>query len=127
LRSTVLTITLINLAFFIFHEIEAIYRNEWKMLTILKNVSDPIKKRIYLYLHLPLPSILVGYVYSVFILCFYEFFILFNLFAVIHLFLHIYFLKKSVNVFSLKFSFIIMIGFALTGIVNLILISHIIC
>ncbi len=119
--TTVLVITLINILFFILHEIDAIRNAEWKIAKLLTPFRGKTKKLIYLYLRLPLPSIVVFYLYSVFALGSLEVFLIVNTLAVLHLAVHVILHHMDTYLFKSTFSFILVVGFAITGLINLFL------
>lgn len=124
MRTTIVIVTLLNLTLFILHEIDAIANGEWKMFSFLQSFKERTQKIIFLYVHLPLPSLLVYYVYLVFASRNITVFIIVNSLAVLHFVIHLFALKWESNVFKSHISIILLGGIALTGLINLILVPH---
>jgi hypothetical protein len=120
-KNILFIITIINIIFFVLHEIDAIFRGEWKMFSFLRKYDEKTQKLIFITAHLPLPSILISYLYVVFSLSYWEVFIIINLLAVLHFVIHSIAKRWESNVFRSSVSDFLIYGFACTGIINLII------
>jgi hypothetical protein len=107
------TIFYIGLSLFIVHEMDAIRRHEWRMMII--NIKDELAYIIFTILHIP-----------IFILIFFgiadkndTLILILSTFFVIHIFLHIVFIKHEKNEFNSMFSWLIITGIFLSGLIFL--------
>ena len=121
MHELLLILTLFNMAFFVIHELDAIKNEEWKMFKFLRSFSERNQKLIFIYAHLPLPTLILLYFYCVFVKINFIIFLAINLFAIFHLLLHLAALKWKSNVFKSTVSFISIFGFAVTALINLII------
>lgn len=119
MESAVLIITLFSVVFFIVHELSLIKNNEWKMFKFLKRYKEHKQKLIFLYLHLPLPSLLIFYLYAVFIYGIYEVFIAVNILAIFYFITQLFLLKHLSSKYKTATSAISISGLAITGTLNL--------
>lgn len=101
----------IGVSLFIVHEMDAIRRHEWRM--IFNNVNDELAYIIFAVLHIP-----------VYFLIFYGLakkneivILLLSIFFVIHIFLHLIFYKHTKNEFNSMFSWLIITGIFLSGLI----------
>ena len=119
MKSAVLIITLFNIVFFVVHELSLIKHDEWKMFKFIKRFKERKQKLIFLYLHLPLPSLLIFYLYAVFIYSIYEVFIVVNILAIIYFITQLLLLKDLSSKYKTATSAISISGLAFTSALNL--------
>ncbi len=124
MRDIILILSVSNVICFIIHELDAFYRQEWKMFGFLQSFKHKTQYLIFLYAHIPLIFFLIFYLWTVINLNNYWLFLAVNIFSLFHLALHLAARKWKSNVFRSihSFSIIFLIGF--TGFVNLILSSY---
>jgi len=108
-----------GLAFFIIHEMDAVYRKEWRIIPVLSSLKEKTAYIVFLCAHVPL---LIGIFWLLNILEYAEAFILiFDIFLIIHLILHISFSKHRKNEFKNPLSWTIISGGAICGMTDIIL------
>ena len=109
----------LGLSLLIMHEMDAIRCKEWRIFPGLSMLSDKVGHIVFLFAHVPLfYFILWKLTYSDNI----EAFIYgFNIFLIVHLSLHILFLKHKNNEFKDWISWIIIIGAGLCGLLGLLI------
>ena len=108
----------LGLSFLTLHEIDAIRCKEWRIFPGLSLLSDKIGHVLFVFAHLPLFYFVFWQLtYSKDIEAFMKGF---NIFMVVHLVLHILFLKHKNNAFKDWISWSILIGSGLCGIIDLI-------
>ncbi|MBI9047492.1 MAG: hypothetical protein JEZ06_23615 [Anaerolineaceae bacterium] len=117
-------ITSLNIVFLILHEMDAVRHGEWKMFKLNKKIPEEIQYQLFLWLHFPLLLLIIFYAYSVFSFEYLVIWLIMNIFSVIHLILHIIFFKSRKNVFKNKSSFVLIVGIALTGLINLMVMKY---
>lgn len=108
----------LGLSFLTMHEMDAIRCREWRIFPLLSLLSDKLGHIIFVFAHIPL-----------FFFMFWKlthsqdpeaFMQGFNIFMLVHLILHILFLKHKNNEFKDWISWTIIIGAALCGLLDLI-------
>lgn len=111
------TLFLINVAFLLIgHELDAIYRKEWRFFFASTSISDETAYRIFTFLHVP------AFVLIILNLDSYGFQVGFDIFLIIHAGLH-WMLRNHPKInFNNWFSRLWIYGGALLGVVHLILI-----
>lgn len=108
----------IGLSFILTHELDAIKRHEWRIFPFTSFLNDQWGYWVFTGLHVPLFLTLFWFLFSgtgineglmqgL------------NIFFVIHFFLHLFFLRHPKNEFTTLFSWLIIIGAALSGGVSL--------
>ena len=109
----------LGLSLMMLHEMDAIRCKEWRIFPGLSLLSDQVGHIVFLFAHIPL-----------FYLMFWklsdsehieEFIYGFNIFMIVHLGLHLLFLKHKNNEFKDWISWTIIIGAGLSGILDLII------
>jgi hypothetical protein len=124
MKTSILTLTFLNIIFFLMHEFDACHQGEWKMFRFLKPFSERTQYQLFLWYHLPFCAFLLYYFGTVLSFSNLRLWVLVNAFAVIHLVIHLIALRWKSNVFTSFSSFFFIAGAALTGILNLILFSY---
>ena len=110
------TVFYLGLALILVHEMDAIRCREWRILPGLSLLKEKTGMITFILLHIPL-----------FFWIMYEinagqqnFIVGFNIFLVVHLFLHILFLRHKNNEFKDWISWTIIVGAGLCGVVGLV-------
>ena len=107
----------LGLSFLTLHEMDAIRCREWRIFPGLSLLSDKIGHVFFVFAHLPLFYFVFWQLtYSKDIEAFMKGF---NIFMIVHLLLHILFLKHKNNEFKDWISWSILIGSGLCGIIDL--------
>ncbi|MFN5458623.1 MAG: DUF6713 family protein [Bacteroidota bacterium] len=107
----------LGLSFLTLHEMDAIRCKEWRIFPGLSLLSDKIGQVLFVFAHLPLFYFVFWQLtHSQDIVAFMKGF---NIFMIVHLLLHILFLKHKNNEFKDWISWSILIGSGLCGIINL--------
>ena len=109
----------IGLSLFIIHEMDAIHRQEWKMFPLLSSLNDRQGYLVFTVLHIPLLVAIFWLLTNpsttdLFMRCF-------DLFMIVHLGLHLLFIKSKRNRFKHIFSWIVIVGIAVCGFLDLLL------
>ena len=109
----------IGLSLLMMHEMDAIRCREWRIFPGLSMLSDKVGHIVFLFLHIPL-------FYFVFWNLIYSqgvesFMCGLNIFMIVHLGLHILFLKHKNNEFTDWISWSIIIGAGLCGLIDLVM------
>ena len=104
------------------HEMDAIRRKEWKMFIFLKDLNEETGYRVFTFLHLPLYILLFWGLFIANETTAYYFALGLNIFYIIHLGLHLSFINNKNNEFKGLFSWVLLIGLAITGLVYIIVI-----
>jgi hypothetical protein len=108
----------LGLSFLTLHEMDAIRCKEWRIFPGLSLLSDKIGQVLFVFAHLPLFYFIYWQLtYSQDIEAFMKGF---NIFMIVHLLLHILFLKHKNNEFKDWISWSVIIGSSLCGIIDLI-------
>ena len=124
MRDVILILSVSNVICFIIHELDAFYRQEWKMFKLLQSFKDSTQYSIFLYAHIPIVLLLLYYSWTVVNFNNFWLFIAINLFSLLHLILHLAARSWKSNVFHSIHSFIIIFSIGITGLLNLALSSH---
>lgn len=111
-----LDFNLLGIAFIFVHELDAIRCKEWRIFPGLSLLNDKLGYLFFSYLHIPLILWILYEVKS----GNENFTYYFNIFLIIHLFLHLLFLMHKKNEFKDWISWVIIIGAALCGLIDLI-------
>jgi len=107
----------IGISLFLIHEMDAIRYEEWKMLPFLSSLNDKQGYYIFITLHIPLFITLFWFLTN--ISTSKMIIIGIDIFMIIHLILHILFLKHKNNKFKSIFSWFIIISIAICGFLDL--------
>lgn len=108
----------LGLSFLTLHEMDAIRCREWRIFPGLSLLSDKIGQVLFVFAHLPLFYFIFWQLtHSQDIEAFMKGF---NIFMIVHLLLHILFLKHKNNEFKDWISWSVIIGSSLCGIIDLI-------
>jgi|SRR5690606_648757 len=109
----------LGLSLLLMHEMDAIRCKEWRIFPGLSMLSDKVGHIVFLFLHIPLfyfvlwklthSQDLEAFMYG------------FNIFMIVHLGLHILFLKHKNNEFKDWISWSIIIGAGICGLIDLII------
>jgi hypothetical protein len=111
-------IFLLGLSFLLVHELDAVRRHEWRIFPGLSALSDRWGLRLFICFHVPLLYALLGAVAAgpdatlVAAL---------DLFFILHLGLHLLFLRHPRNEFCDAFSWTLIVGAAMSGGIDLLL------
>jgi hypothetical protein len=119
----ILIVTYLNVIFLLMHEFDAFRCNEWKMFRFLRRFKESIQYYIFLYIHIPLIILCIFYLWATFNFNFFPIWLFMNIFSVLHLILHLIAIKWKSNVFENINSFIFIVGYGITGCINLFLIG----
>jgi hypothetical protein len=109
---------MLGLSLILVHELDAVRCHEWRIFPGLSKLSDEWGLRIFIMLHIPLMYVLLAAVAAgpgamwVAVL---------DLFFVLHLGLHMLFLRHPRNEFSDRVSWTLIVGAAMSGGVDLLL------
>lgn len=107
----------LGLSFLTLHEMDAIRCKEWRIFPGLSLLSDKIGQVLFVFAHLPLFYFIFWQLtHSQDIEAFMKGF---NIFMIVHLLLHILFLKHKNNEFKDWISWSVIIGSSLCGIIDL--------
>ena len=109
----------IGLSLFMVHEMDAIRCKEWKMFPILSSLNDKTGYVVFVGLHIPIFVAIFWLITNPSTVG--TFAIVFDVFMIVHLLLHALFLKHKENRFKDVFSWSIIIGIAICGLLDLIL------
>ena len=118
MQITVNALFALQLALLFTHEMDAVYRKEWKMFIVLKDMNDEKACRIFMLAHIPLYALLILLLLSSFSkIGFY----IADIFLIAHLFLHLGFRKNPANKMNNTLSKCIIISAGLLAFIHLIL------
>lgn len=113
------TFLVLTLVFLLVHEMDAIYACEWRIFPLTAWLSDRIGYRVFTAIHLPL--------YVWFLGCLANprgispgFAIGLDCFALVHVGLHVLFLRHPKNQFTTWFSWMVIVGAGSAGLLDLI-------
>ncbi len=108
----------LGLSFLVMHEMDAIRCKEWRIFPGLSLLNDAVGQVLFLFLHLPIYYLIFWHLsYSPNLE---EFVQGFNIFFVVHLMLHVLYLKHKNNMFKDWISWSIIIGAGICGLLDLI-------
>lgn len=107
----------IGLSLFVVHEMDAVRRNEWKMFKFLSTLKPKIGYMVFSILHLPFFVLIFWGLFSAHQGLRHDFIMFLNLFFIIHFFIHLAFIRHHDNEFRSVFSWLIISGMFLTGMV----------
>jgi hypothetical protein len=109
---------LLGLSLLLVHELDAVRCHEWRIFPGLSALSDQWGLRLFVLLHVPLMYALLGAVAAgpgvTFIAAL-------DLFFIVHLGLHLYFLRHPRNEFRDRLSWTLILGAAICGGIDLVL------
>ncbi len=108
---------IINLAFFMTHELDAIQRHEWRFFFALTPLSDQAAYRLFTALHIPL------FVFTIWNLPLFWFQVGFDMFLIIHAGLHRVLRNHPEIKFNNWFSQVWIFGGALLGTIHIALLQ----
>jgi hypothetical protein len=109
---------LLGLSLLLVHELDAVRCHEWRIFPGLSALSDEWGLRIFIMLHIPMMYVLLGAVAAgpgamlVTVL---------DLFVILHLGLHLLFLRHPRNEFRDRVSWTLIVGAAMSGGIDLLL------
>ncbi len=106
MQNLLVIIFAINLSLLFVHEMEAIRHQEWKMFIVLKDMEEKKAYTLFLLMHIPLYSLILWILLSPNVTI--GFFIT-DVFLVIHLLIHLLFMKHKNNRFNNPLSLCIII------------------
>ncbi len=109
----------VGLSFILVHEMDAIRCQEWTIFPLLSKLNEKMGYFVFTSIHIPLylllfwglcgqnglnPNLIIGL----------------DIFFIIHVFLHVLFLKHQKNQFTSMFSWIIILGAGIAGLIDII-------
>jgi hypothetical protein len=109
-----------GLSFILVHEMDAIRRQEWTIIPLLSKLSEKTGYFVFTIIHLPLYFLLLlalllkQGLHSDLIMGL-------DIFFIAHVFLHVLFLKHPKNQFTSVFSWLMIIGAGIAGLMDVIL------
>jgi len=107
----------LGLSLMVIHEMDAMRCKEWRIFPILSMLNDKTGQIVFLFAHIPLFFFVFWKLtYSADIEAFIKGF---NIFMIIHLVLHVLFLKHEKNEFKDWISWTIIVGAGLCGLIDL--------
>lgn len=124
MENIIVIVSVLNIMFFILHELDAFYQKEWTMFSFLKKLNPEKQYQLFLYLHIPLVLFLFYYFWTVINQNNLILWIVWNVLAIVHLIIHLVALRWKTNVFHSVHSFFFIIMTGITGLINLIFIGH---
>ena len=124
MKTAILAVTSLNIMFLLMHEFDAFHLGEWKMFNLSGKLKESTQYSLFLYLHIPLTLFCFYYLWSTSNFNNYTLWLIMNIFSIFHLILHLIATKWKSNVFHNIHSFIFIIGYGITGIINLFLVSN---
>jgi hypothetical protein len=95
---------IINVAWIVAHELDAILRHEWRLFFFLKPLSDAMAYQLFTALHIPLIVLILSQLHV------YQFQMIFDLLLIAHAGLHWSFRKRPLYEFNNGFSNIWIFG-----------------
>lgn len=110
-----------NIVFLLMHELDACYEGEWRMFKFLQHFPERTQSLFFIYAHFFIYAFVFYYIWHVFNFTAKPLWIMVNVFAVFHWVIHWIALRWKSNVFHKPSSFFFMGGYALSGLINLIL------
>jgi hypothetical protein len=110
----------IGLSFILTHEMDAIKCREWRIFPLTSRLDDKMGYLVFTAAHLPLYLLLFWYLYTPDGLN-QSLIRGLNIFFVVHLFLHLAFLRHPKNEFKSAFSWILIVGAAVAGTIDLVI------
>jgi hypothetical protein len=108
----------VALSFILLHEMDAVKQHEWRIFPLTFWLNDRLGYFVFMALHLPLYVLLFWNLYRAdgpnhtLIRGF-------NIFFIVHVFLHLLFLKHPKNEFKSVFSWVIILGAGISGFIDL--------
>ncbi len=124
MENTIILMSILSVVFILMHEFEAFYREEWKMMKFLRKFKEETQYQIFLYAHIPLTLFIFYFMYTVVSFSNIILWIIVNVFMILHFLLHLIARKWESNVFKSINSFVFIGGAAITGFINLCLITN---
>ncbi len=123
-KSTLITLSFMNMMFMFMHEFDAFYQGEWKMFKFLRTYHEKAQYLFFLYLHIPFILVYLCYLLAVINFSSLYLWLVINAVSILHLIIHLIAIKWNSNVFKSVHSFVFIGGAALAGGVNLLLSVH---
>lgn len=108
----------IGLSLFLVHEMDAVRSHEWKMFIYLSTLKPEMGYVVFSLLHVPFFILIFWGVFSANQSFRHYFIMLLNIFFIIHFFLHLAFIRHPNNEFKSVFSWFIIGGMFLMGLIN---------
>jgi len=110
---------LVGLSFTLVHEMHAIKCQEWTIFPLLSKLNEKRGYFVFISIHIPLYLLLFWGLYGQNGLN-QNLIIGLDIFFIIHVFLHVLFLKHPKNQFNSAFSWIIILGAGIAGLIDII-------
>ena len=110
---------LLGLAFILVHEMDAVRSREWAIFPLLSRLDENTGYYVFTALHVPLYLLLFWSLFSTGELN-RSLVIGLDIFFIVHVFLHLLFSKNPRNDFKSKFSWVIMLGSGIAGLLDLV-------
>jgi hypothetical protein len=105
------------------HELDACHKGEWRMFKFMRKLNEKTQYLIFLYAHIPLSIFLFYYLWTVMSFNNIILWVIVNIFLILHFAIHVIARKWESNVFHSFNSFVFILGAAITGLLNLCLVS----
>ena len=109
----------VGLSFILVHEMDAIKCQEWTIFPLLSKLNERMGYFVFTTIHIPLYLLLLSVLYGQNALN-PSLIIGLDIFFIIHVFLHVFFLKHPKNQFTSMFSWIIILGAGIAGLIDII-------
>jgi hypothetical protein len=123
MKNAILVVTSLNSMFLLMHEFDAFHQGEWRMFRFLGKLKESTQYLLFLYIHIPLTLFCFYYLWSTYRFNHFVLWLIMNSFSIVHLFLHLMAIRWKSNVFRNVHSFIFIIGWGITGVINLMLMN----
>lgn len=124
MHMTIVILTLLNISFFLMHELDACHKGEWKMFKFLRRFQEKTQYQIFLWFHLPLCAFLLYYFGTVLSSSNFWLWVVVNILVLLHLIVHVVARKWKSNVFTSLSSLLLIAGSALTSALNLMFFAY---
>lgn len=124
MKNVIIITTAFNALFLIMHEYDAFHQGEWRMFKFLQGLKEDSQYALFLYLHIPLTLFCFYYLWITIQFIHFPVWLSINIFSIGHLLLHLIARKWKTNVFTSLHSFIFILGWAATGVMNLLIMNH---
>lgn len=108
----------LGLSFLLVHEMDAVRCHEWRIFPLLSKLNDKLGATIFILLHIPI--ILFVFLYLEYAPDIEMFAMVFDLFFIVHLLLHVLYLRHPKNEFKDWVSWAIITGAAIFGLLDLV-------
>lgn len=108
-----------GMALLLVHELDAVHRHEWRMFPVLSGFDDRKGFQLFVLLHVPLLVLIFWLMFHPIMVVRYWFFVVMDIFFIVHAALHYLLKKHKHNRFSGDFSIAIIAATAAAGMLHL--------